>query len=264
MSVEIKYKGNTIASASTDTTKTLKTSGKYCEADIEVINTPDGGGEPVINPLSVTENGTYNAPSGVDGYSPVTVNVPQGITPSGTIDITDTNVTDVTNYATAQVVDADLVASNIKKDVNILGIIGTFEGGGGLPTSISKIDGGSFTPSSDTKCNTYYINHNLGEKPKGFIIWNDNVEQYTAGTKRTIKCILSIRRTMLNQSSSITSLSTDYFSMWNADGTPYHNQIFNYATQAQVDREYANDTICFNYDSSYYGAGMTYKWIAWA
>lgn len=44
MSVEIKYKGNTIASASTDTTKTLKTSGKYCEADIEVINTPDGGG----------------------------------------------------------------------------------------------------------------------------------------------------------------------------------------------------------------------------
>ena len=31
--------------------------------------------KPAIEPLEVTENGTYAAPSGVDGYSPVTVNV---------------------------------------------------------------------------------------------------------------------------------------------------------------------------------------------
>ena len=35
-----------------------------------------GGGEPTIESLSVTENGTYTAPTGVDGYSPITVNVP--------------------------------------------------------------------------------------------------------------------------------------------------------------------------------------------
>lgn len=29
----------------------------------------------VVQPLEVTENGTYTAPDGVDGYSPVTVNV---------------------------------------------------------------------------------------------------------------------------------------------------------------------------------------------
>ena len=34
-----------------------------------------GNGEPVIKPLEITENGTYTAPDGVDGYSPVTVNV---------------------------------------------------------------------------------------------------------------------------------------------------------------------------------------------
>lgn len=34
-----------------------------------------GGGEAVIEPLSVTQNGIYNPPSGVDGYAPVTVNV---------------------------------------------------------------------------------------------------------------------------------------------------------------------------------------------
>lgn len=31
---------------------------------------------PVIKKKTITENGTYNAPSGVDGFSPVTVNVP--------------------------------------------------------------------------------------------------------------------------------------------------------------------------------------------
>lgn len=34
----------------------------------------------VINPLSITENGTYQVPEGVDGYNPVSVNVPS-VTP---------------------------------------------------------------------------------------------------------------------------------------------------------------------------------------
>ena len=34
-----------------------------------------GAGNPVIEPLEVTENGTYEVPNGVDGYNPVTVNV---------------------------------------------------------------------------------------------------------------------------------------------------------------------------------------------
>ena len=41
------------------------------------ITAISGGGEPVIEALSITSNGTYTAPDGVDGYSPVTVNVPQ-------------------------------------------------------------------------------------------------------------------------------------------------------------------------------------------
>lgn len=45
----------------------------------EAIEAISGGGiTPVINSLSVTENGTYTAPSGVDGYSPITVNVSGG------------------------------------------------------------------------------------------------------------------------------------------------------------------------------------------
>lgn len=43
----------------------------YASADVDVPT----GSTPVINSLSITENGTYTAPSGVDGYSPVTVSV---------------------------------------------------------------------------------------------------------------------------------------------------------------------------------------------
>ena len=42
MSATIKYNGSTIAEITDNVTKTLKTSGKYCKADIVVENTKDG------------------------------------------------------------------------------------------------------------------------------------------------------------------------------------------------------------------------------
>lgn len=63
---------------------------------------PNAGGgvvEAVIEELTITENGIYTAPDGVDGYSPVNVNVPipDGyIKPSGTLNITQNGEYDVT------------------------------------------------------------------------------------------------------------------------------------------------------------------------
>ena len=68
------------------------------------------GGTPVITSLSVTpttSSQTITAPSGTDGYSPV-------------------NVSAVTSS-----IDANIQAGNIKKDVQILGVTGTYEGSGG-------------------------------------------------------------------------------------------------------------------------------------
>lgn len=48
------------------------------------------GDAPVIRSLSVTENGTYTAPDGVDGYSPVVVEVP---VPDGYVDTTAADAT---------------------------------------------------------------------------------------------------------------------------------------------------------------------------
>lgn len=45
--------------------------------DFDSKNNGGGSKPPVVEALSVTTNGTYNAPSGVYGYNPVEVNVPQ-------------------------------------------------------------------------------------------------------------------------------------------------------------------------------------------
>ena len=77
------------------------------ELEEAVANKAAGNGEPPnIQPLTVTENGTYTASGDVDGYSPITVNVPSsggGIVPSGTKQITENGTYDVTNYASAEV-----------------------------------------------------------------------------------------------------------------------------------------------------------------
>lgn len=58
MGVTVSYKGETIASMNTGGTKTLKTAGKYCEGDITLGYVPDG-----ITPtgsINITANGTYD------------------------------------------------------------------------------------------------------------------------------------------------------------------------------------------------------------
>ena len=76
----------------------------------------------VIESLSVTANGTYTAPSGVDGYSPVTVSIPQ---PTGTISITQNGTVDVANYANAEVNVSGGGEPTVKKQINFIDYDGT-------------------------------------------------------------------------------------------------------------------------------------------
>ena len=67
----------------------LPTAGKYCDRDIVVTALGGAVAKPIIKPLEVIENGTYTAQSGVDGYSPITVNVEA----SGNTDLEDALIT---------------------------------------------------------------------------------------------------------------------------------------------------------------------------
>lgn len=72
----LKAIGNAIREKNGETTK-------YKPAEMAAaITAISGGGEATIEALSITSNGTYNAPDGVDGYNPITVNVPQDGVPT--------------------------------------------------------------------------------------------------------------------------------------------------------------------------------------
>ena len=59
MSATVKYKGNVIATISTNMSKTCETAGKYCEDNIIIENVQDGGITP-SGTIDITANGTYD------------------------------------------------------------------------------------------------------------------------------------------------------------------------------------------------------------
>ena len=95
--------------------------------------------QPVLEGLEVTENGEYTPPEGVDGFSGVNVAVPVPTLfenmevpldfSNGDMRIEAPNGTAVKS-AIIQKPDT-LIPENIAKDVEIAGIVGTHEGGGG-------------------------------------------------------------------------------------------------------------------------------------
>lgn len=180
------------------------------------------------------------------GMAQAIADIPSGgITPTGTINITDTTLTDVTNYANAQVVDADLTAGNIKDGVNILGVLGTFTGGGGTPKINGAVyDCGEFTLATDTSSN-YTVSHSLGVVPSAVFLWVVNPSYETRGI--------------------IGKYATDVSSVLNASVTAVNGALAaGTGSSAARMRTYKTaDDITFCCDSTYpLVAGLRYQWLA--
>lgn len=239
MSVEIKYKGNTIASASAQTTKTIKTAGKYCEADIIVENTPDGG-----------------------------------ITPSGSVTLTEEDTYDVTDKAQA-IVDFSATRANLAEAVTAKGVdtlptssfdtiatnIGLISGGGSLPTSISKIEGGSFTLASDTQGTMYDISHSLGVAPKQIVVWTDEESLRNSTEEQAQRYLISAQLICREFISGTTNYSVQpLFQYRNTTGTSSTTGSWLTSAQAQIYISAVRFNITVG--SVYYKAGVEYKWVA--
>ena len=89
--VSITYKGTSIATMYASGTKTLETSGKYCEGDITVAYTRPSSGITPSGSISITTNGIHD----VTNYASADVNVP-----SQSIDAFVTDVTIATHTST--------------------------------------------------------------------------------------------------------------------------------------------------------------------
>lgn len=203
--------------------------------DIAVASKLAGGGggdEPVLIDKTITANGTYNASSdNADGYKKVVANVPS-VTPTGNINITSTAQTDVSAYATAQVVDADLVASNIKKDVDILGVVGTYEGGGGGGVNVGDA---AFTRESSTKLST-----RLNGEPKAFAIYFiGNFTQSSSSTNIYFGTMV------------VANNSTKVIKVYNRANGKY-GELSSVEPSANITWAYANNIITITTDSLYF------------
>lgn len=112
MSSKITYKGNTIANITTTSSKTLKTAGKFCEGDIVIENTQDGGVTP-SGTKTITENGTYD----VTNFASAIVSVGQNSRLSKTVEI---NIASDLSANTAILTDDFLTEHNADSDFIVM------------------------------------------------------------------------------------------------------------------------------------------------
>lgn len=121
--------------------------------------------------------------------------------------------------------------------------------GGSLPSSISKIDGGSFTYASTTSV-TAQITHNLGVIPRGVIVWTEEADmgQYFYGGG-----FIRFNSTGISDGACRIII---YRSGGNIDR--------NFSVHASYSGMLTNTFWTIGHGSYSYQAGKTYKWIAWA
>lgn len=132
-------------------------------------------------------------------------------------------------------------------------------GGGSLPSIISKIDGGSFTLSSDTQGTAYSISHNLGVVPKGFVFWTEDALSGTEATRFIANAYMTVADITKSNNTHYDAVGSVYI-LYNGNTTSINASL----SSSAVDDYMTTSVIKWNNSAVYYKSGLTYKWIAWA
>lgn len=192
-----------------------------------------GGGEAVLINKNINANGTYNASSdNADGYKKVVVNVPTGITPTGTLSVSANGTYDVTSYASA--------------DVNV-------SGGGGSGVNMTT---GSYTPTENILKPTFSVGASFD-----YFLITASVDVTGNGVKAFKGAFVVIEsdnygNAWLGQSTNNSGASGNAFSGRNGGGS--QNWFKKDGTDFVVNNNGTSGT-----NPGYFVAGVTYQWWAW-
>lgn len=125
MSVTVKYKGSAIAALTENGTKTLKTSGKYCEADIVVENTKDGGTQ-VTDGIVVKARNADGEATEVDIYGEIIYPFTVGASVSSSYKWFGRKVTKVNLMSDVVEIKTEAFAYNALEEIHIPNTCSTF------------------------------------------------------------------------------------------------------------------------------------------
>lgn len=242
---------------------------------LKITGTYSGGGDPVLQALTVTPSETEQVfdSTDIDGYFPVTVNpisgtyIGSGVTRKsadeytpGTADQTIAANQYLTGTQTIKG-DANLIADNIKSGVSIFDIIGTFAGsgggGGGLPSGISALTTGSATPA-ENETSTFSVSHDLGVAPN-FCLWWADVD-YSATTATNTAVLGAMLAKPVKYSASSTTVNELHFIVRGYSGSGAWGGFV--SQMASADSCFTDTTVSLKCNSSYpFVAGVTYRYI---
>ena len=211
--------------------------------------------------------------SGTAGNASVSLTASVNTRSSSDLTASNLTVTAPSGYyasnATKTLSDANLVAGNVKKNVTIFGVTGSYEGSGG--SSGLEYETGTWTPSADTADYTISFTGTHTNAPFFYVINDSEGDYYTvANSNMQVQFVsnsllgidLYLSQTNI-QYATVSSLyrgtsTTNFSSNGSTVSTNSTATLSDYATSTGI-RAYTGST------SRYWRAGRAYKWIAvWA
>lgn len=206
--------------------------------------------------------------SGTAGNSAVSLTASVNTRSSSDLTANTLTVTAPAGYygsdATKTLTDANLIAGNIKKDISVFGVTGTYEGGGGSTT-----EEGTWTPAEDVAQPTINFANSHTGRPFCVVLWDASEETPTSNSCQSWS--ISSWYDLFGEYMISTGTGSLYyarvqFAYWSTSTsstgtnitelTGNFNNSFEYYFTSNGFKPYGGST------SRYWRSGTTYKWIA--